>query len=92
MMAIRAPSDTSSPTFSLISFTVPANGAGTSMVALSDSSVTRPCSLATLSPGFTSTSITGTFSLPISGTRASLRSAMVSPTDGDGVPAGMTAA
>jgi hypothetical protein len=40
----------------------PANGAGTSIVALSDSSVTRPWSFATVSPTATSTSITGTSS------------------------------
>src|SRR3954470_16016879 len=40
--ATTAPSDTSSPTLTLTSFTTPSNGAGTSIVALSDSSVTRP--------------------------------------------------
>src|SRR6201996_590272 len=81
MMAITVPSDTSSPTFSFTSLTVPANGAGTSIVALSDSSVIRLCSLATLSPGLIITSITGTSAWPISGTRASFRSAMISPAD-----------
>jgi len=42
--------------------TTPANGAGTSIVALSDSSVTRPWSAFTRSPGATSNSITGTSS------------------------------
>ena len=60
MMAITAPSETSSPTLSFISLMVPANGAGTSIVALSDSSVTRLWSFSTLSPALTSTSMTGT--------------------------------
>src|SRR5204863_9860885 len=44
------PCDTWSPTCTLISFTMPANGAGTSIVALSDSSVTSGSSAATVSP------------------------------------------
>ena len=76
--ATTEPSDSSSPTFTFTSRTTPSKGAGTSIVALSDSSVTRPWSLLTVSPGLTSTSITGTsLSSPISGTRASLSSAMV---------------
>jgi ABC-type lipoprotein release transport system permease subunit len=48
---------------------VPASGAGTSMVALSDSSVIRLCSASTLSPSDTRTSITSTSSKsPMSGT------------------------
>src|SRR6185312_5905761 len=66
--AMTAPSETSSPTLSFISFTVPANGDGTSIVALSDSSVIRLCSFSTLSPALTSTSMTGTPSWPMSGT------------------------
>ena len=38
---------------------MPATGEGTSIVALSDSSVTSESSFFTVSPGFTSTSITG---------------------------------
>jgi hypothetical protein len=77
MVAITLPSETSSPTLTRISLTVPANGAGTSMVALADSSVTRPWSLSTWSPGLTITSITGTpWKSPISGTFASRTSAM----------------
>src|SRR3990167_234512 len=73
IMATTAPVPISSPTFTSTSRTVPAKGAGTSIVALSDSSVTRPWSLVTISPTFTSNSITGTpWSLPISGTRASI--------------------
>ncbi len=82
IVAIRWPSATSSPTLTLTSRTVPANGAGTSMVALSDSSVIRLCSFSTRSPALIITSITGTWSLPMSGTRASLRSAMGSPAYG----------
>jgi hypothetical protein len=67
----------SSPTFTSNSRTIPAKGDGTSIVALSDSSVTSPWSLATVSPTCTSSSITGTpASLPMSGTRASLSSAI----------------
>jgi len=45
---------------------------GTSIVALSDSSVTSGVSIAMASPGFTSTSMTATsLKLPISGTRTS---------------------
>src|SRR5690606_34672502 len=77
IVATTPPSDSVSPTLTLSSLTTPANGDGTSIVALSDSSVTRPWSLATVSPTATSTSITGTSSKPpISGTRASFKSAM----------------
>src|SRR5690348_10168602 len=58
IVAITLPSETSSLTLTLTSFTVPANGAGTSIVALADSSVTRPWSFSTRSPGLTITSIT----------------------------------
>ena len=54
------PCETLSPTFHLISFTTPSSGDGTSIDALSDSSVINGCSVVTGSPGFTSTSITGT--------------------------------
>src|SRR5208282_598731 len=60
-ISTTAPSDTLSPTLTLISLIVPARGAGTSIVALSDSSVTNGSSSFTLSPGLTRTSITGTF-------------------------------
>jgi len=77
IMATMAPVLSSSPTFTRSSRTMPSKGAGTSIVALSDSRVTRPWSFFTVSPGCTSSSITGT-SLwsPISGTRASFSSAM----------------
>ncbi len=66
---ISDPSDTLSPVLTLTPFTTPACGAGTSIVALSDSSVMSGSSLLTVSPGFTSTSITGMFlKSPMSGT------------------------
>ena len=53
----------------LISLTVPPAGDGTSIVALSDSSSTSGSSLATVSPAFTSTVMTGTsLKSPMSGT------------------------
>ena len=52
---------------------VPADGAGTSIVALSDSSVISESSTPTVSPGFTSTSMTGTsLKSPMSGTLTSI--------------------
>ena len=52
--------------------TTPAPGEGISIVALSDSSVMSDCSLATASPGLTSTSITSTsLKSPMSGTLTS---------------------
>src|SRR5512135_2989791 len=67
------PSETLSPTLTFTSFTVPATGAGTSMVALSDSRVRMESSAFTLSPGFTITSITGTsWKPPISGILTSI--------------------
>ncbi|PWJ84672.1 hypothetical protein C7441_105292 [Pseudaminobacter salicylatoxidans] len=57
----------------------PAKGDGTSIVALSDSSVSSNCSTATSSPGFTSASITGTSAKsPISGMRISMMFAIMS--------------
>ncbi len=56
----RLPSETRSPTATMTSRTVPACGAGTSIVALSDSRVTIGSSALIVSPAFTSTSITGT--------------------------------
>ena len=48
---IRLPSDTLSPTLTFTSFTMPSAGDGTSIVALSDSSVTSASSAFTVSPG-----------------------------------------
>ena len=63
------PLETLSPTLISISFTTPALGDGISIVALSDSRVMSDCSLDTVSPGFTSTSITSTsLKSPMSGT------------------------
>src|SRR6185503_2888694 len=67
------PLDTLSPTLTFNSFTVPAPGDGISIVALSDSRVMRDCSLVTLSPGLTRTSMTSTLlKSPMSGTLTSL--------------------
>src|SRR3954454_21744013 len=70
---IRSPIDTRSPALTLTSLTVPACEAGTSMVALSDSSVIRGSSTASVLPGATWTSMIGTsLKSPMSGTRISL--------------------
>ena len=66
---IGVPSLTSSPTLTSTSPTVPADGAGTSNVALSDSRVSNGSSALTLSPGATCTSMIGTaLKSPMSGT------------------------
>ncbi len=54
------PVETLSPTFTLISRTIPPLVAGTSIAAFSDSSVTSGASLSIRSPAFTNTSMTGT--------------------------------
>src|SRR3954470_9664065 len=70
---IGTPSLTRSPTLIRTSSTVPAWVAGTSMVALSDSSETRGSSTLTLAPGWTWISMTGTsLKSPMSGTLMSL--------------------
>src|SRR3954469_3351454 len=70
---IGTPSLTRSPTLTRTSSTVPAWVAGTSMVALSDSSETRGSSTLTLAPAWTWSSITGTsLKSPMSGTLMSL--------------------
>ena len=52
---------------------MPAAGDGTSIVALSDSSVTSESSAATVSPGFTKISMTGmSLKSPMSGTLTSI--------------------
>src|SRR6185436_10531952 len=69
----NAPSLTLSPTLTASDLTTPAAGAGTSIVALSDSSVTSESSTLTVSPGLTRTSITGTsVKSPMSGTLTSI--------------------
>ena len=67
--AITLPSDTLSPTLTLISFSTPACEDGISIEALSDSTVIRLCSALMVSPGLASTSITATSEKsPMSGT------------------------
>ena len=66
---IISPSETLSPTLSVIENTVPALGEGISIVALSVSNVTKDVSSSTRSPGLTKSSITSTpLAPPISGT------------------------
>src|SRR5215468_516099 len=59
-VSIRLPSLTLSPTLTFTALTVPAAGAGTSIVALSDSSVISASSAFTASPALTKTSMIGT--------------------------------
>ena len=67
------PSETRSPSATLIAVTLPAAGDGTSIVALSDSSSISGSSAATVSPTATSTVTTGTsLKSPISGTLTSM--------------------
>src|SRR5689334_14970882 len=60
-LMIVSPCDSLSPTLTLMPRTTPVAGAGTSMVAFSDSSVISALSFSTRWPSLTSTSITGTF-------------------------------
>jgi len=60
MVRSRDPSETESPMFTSTFSTIPSPGAGTSIVALSLSSVTSASSALTASPGSTSTAPTGT--------------------------------
>src|SRR5947208_205999 len=70
---ITVPSETLSPTFTASFCTVPPSGAGTSIVALSDSRVTSGSSAFTVSPALTMISITGTsLKSPMSGTLISV--------------------
>ncbi len=70
---ISVPSLTLSPNLSFNSLTTPGAGEGTSIVALSDSSVTSESSAFTASPGFTKTSMTGmSLKSPMSGTLTSI--------------------
>ena len=69
---ISEPVDTLSPSTTLISLTIPAADAGTSIEALSPSTVIRDCSSSTLSPTLTRISVTSTSSAPISGTLISI--------------------
>src|SRR3954453_15268881 len=73
MTTIRSPIETRSPPLTLISLTVPACEAGTSMVALSDSRLISGSSTLIWEPGWTWTSMIGTsLKSPMSGTRISL--------------------
>ena len=73
------PCETLSPSLTFSSLTTPASGDGTSIVALSDSSVISESSFLTLSPGLTSTSMTGTsLKSPMSGTFTSITLLIVS--------------
>src|SRR5438067_2362298 len=76
---ISVPSETLSPTLTAIASTVPPAGDGTSIVALSDSSVTSGVSVLIASPTLTSTSMTGTsLKSPMSGTSTLTSVAMMS--------------
>ncbi|OQC01823.1 MAG: hypothetical protein BWX79_02873 [Alphaproteobacteria bacterium ADurb.Bin100] len=73
------PSLTLSPNLTRSSFTTPAVLDGISIEALSDSTVIRLCSAATVSPGLTSSSMTATSSKsPMSGTFTSTNAMFVS--------------
>ena len=61
IVSSSAPWETRVPIDTANSLTVPAKGAGISIVALSDSTVISGSSTATTSPGFTKNSTTGTF-------------------------------
>src|SRR5436189_210667 len=77
---IRVPSETLSPTFIFSSAIVPPTGDGTSIVALSDSSVTSGVSLLIASPTLTSTSMTGTsWKSPMSGTSTLIVTMLLRP-------------
>src|SRR5512145_269609 len=74
----RAPSATLEPSWTSTSLTTPSTGDGTSIVALSDSSVTMASSTLIVSPTFTNRSMTGTSAKsPMSGTLTSTRLLMV---------------
>src|SRR5690606_31545100 len=66
-----SPSLRRSPSLTFRLFTTPALGAGISMLALSDSRVSRLCSASMRSPTLTNSSMTSPSPLPMSGTRIS---------------------
>src|SRR6185437_6347681 len=79
---IKSPSLTLEPGFKTIFFTTPAAIAGTSIVALSVSSITKLSSTLIVSPTFTYTSATFTSVLPpISGTFNSIKLGIYSPNE-----------
>src|SRR5947208_3620432 len=75
---MRLPSDTLSPSLTLMSLTTPSTGDGTSIVALSDSSEMSGSSAFTVSPAFTNNSMIGmSLKSPMSGTLTSTVVVMV---------------
>ena len=75
---IGEPSETLSPSSTLSSLTIPSDGDGTSVVALSDSMVMSDCSARTSSPGLTIISMTSTsLKSPMSGSLTSTRVPMI---------------
>ena len=84
---INLPVTTLSPTLIKISFTTPATGAGTSIDALSPSTLMIDWSTSTVSPTFTIISVTFTSSEPISGTLTSTTLAAVGAAAGAGAAA-----
>ena len=84
---INLPVTTLSPTLIKISFTTPATGAGTSIDALSPSTLMIDWSTSTVSPTFTIISVTFTSSEPISGTLTSTTLAAAGAAAGAGADA-----
>ena len=84
---INLPVTTLSPTLIKISFTTPATGAGTSIEALSPSTLMIDWSTSTVSPTFTIISVTFTSSEPISGTLTSTTLAAADAAAGAGAAA-----
>ena len=84
---INLPVTTLSPTLIKISFTTPATGAGTSIDALSPSTLMIDWSTSTVSPTFTIISVTFTSSEPISGTLTSTTLATAGVAAGAGAAA-----
>ena len=84
---INLPVTTLSPTLIKISFTTPATGAGTSIEALSPSTLMIDWSTSTVSPTFTIISVTFTSSEPISGTFTSTTLAAAGAAAGAGAAA-----
>ena len=84
---INLPVTTLSPTLIKISFTTPATGAGTSIDALSPSTLMIDWSTSTVSPTFTIISVTFTSSEPISGTLTSTTLAAAGAAAGTGAAA-----
>src|SRR5574337_134771 len=86
------PSLTLSPILTTMACTTPGSGAGTSIVALSDSSETSGSSAFTVSPTFTKISMTGTsLKSPMSGMRTSATPAGALVADGAALTLGLGA-